>query len=107
MGVNAAGRFDNVLNAGFLSKKIPVGTTEVEAKVGGSRQVSRQEVFVFNASKKTIFIGPSGVTKEGTGDNDGVPLEPGEAISYPFGNDTGLFMIAASAANDVIVWEIA
>lgn len=81
---------------------VTVGTTQVEAKVGASALANRQEVRISNKSNATIYVGPTGVTT-----TTGEKLFKDQAISYPIGNSLQLFMIAATAGNDVVITELA
>ena len=85
----------------YTSAVITVGTTQVEAKVGASREFRRQTIIIYNKSPNILFHGPTGVTT-GTG----IPIAQGEKITVGIG-DVGFFLIAAQAGNQVVIQELA
>lgn len=95
----------DVINDGYVSAIISVGTSQVEAKVGASILSNRQELMIYNDSSSVIYIGPSGVTTSGA--NKGIPLQKKSWINLPMGDYISVYMIAGSASNDVIVQELA
>jgi hypothetical protein len=101
-GINFNPEFSDVAQDNYVSGRIVVGTTEVEAKVGGSRLNGREMLVIYNDSNRTIYHGPSGVTT--TGANKGIPILKGEYVTIMVG-DLGVFLIAAQAGNDVIIQE--
>jgi hypothetical protein len=93
----------DVNNKTYVSGVITVGTTAVEAKVGGSRISPREMVRIYNNDPSiTIYFGAAGVTVA-----TGEPLRPGEAVSVPAGDELGVFVIAASGSVNVRVQEMA
>jgi hypothetical protein len=94
--------FADVMQDGYVSARISVGTSEVEAKVGASRLDGREMLVIYNDSNSTIYHGPSGVTTSGA--NKGIPIPKGEYVSIMVG-DLGVFLIASGAGNNVIVQE--
>lgn len=94
---------NDVVESGYVGGVVTVGTSQVEAKVGGARVATRQIVILFNDSSNTIYYGPTGVTTSGS--SKGIPLEKSQWVALPIG-DQGLFLIAGSASNNVIVQEI-
>jgi len=109
MGINRGGIFDDT-NTTYISRVVTVGATEVKAVAnadGITNLEGRQEIFVFNASNKTIFYGPTGVTTKSTGGvTEGIPLEPDDTLNIPLNQATELFLITDSPNNDVIVQEM-
>jgi hypothetical protein len=99
-GVANPNRID-VNNSSYTSSTITVGTSQVEAMVGGTRDPERQLLIIYNASNNNVFYGPTGVTT-----STGIPLEKKQEVSIPVGN-LGVFLIAGSAGNSVIVQEMA
>lgn len=94
------GRDDEIVNVDYIQGVLSVGTTQVEAKVGASKLERRQMLRVFNKSNSTIYFGPSGVTT-----TTGEPIEKDQWVNIPVGDQISVFLIAASASNDVIVSE--
>ena len=91
---------DIVNNTDYVSGTISVGTTQVEAKVGGSRLEERKVVRVYNDSNNTIYFGPSGVTT-----STGEPLTKNNWVELDLGPDVGLFLIASSSLTGIIIQE--
>lgn len=106
-GINSSGDRSDVVGGSYLSKKITVSTTEVEAKVGASGLTGRQELLVFNDGTETLYYGPTGVTIRGTGANDGIPLRANQVMNIQVGEGISVFLIAANANTDVIIQELA
>jgi len=104
MSFGSSGSFSDVVDGSYISTVITVGTSQVQACVGGSNLANRQEIIIYNDSLATIYYGPSGVTT--TGATKGIPIAPGGFVNLPFGTDIGLFLIAGSASNSVIVQEL-
>jgi hypothetical protein len=87
----------------YQATRITVSTTEVEAKVGASRNANRQLIAIYNDSSTTVvYYGPTGVTASG---GFGLPLNPGQAITLSLGN-AGIFLITASGSAPVIIQEL-
>lgn len=102
MSLNSGGNFSDVINEAYETASLTIGTTQVEAKTGGSALENRQELIIFNNSQNDIFYGPTGVTT-----STGIPLEPNGTLDLPFGPDISVYLIAGSAGNNVIVQEMA
>lgn len=100
MSVSYSGELNEVNDTLYVSGSITVGTSEVEAKVGSSRESGRQRLRIYNDSNSTIYFGPSGVTT-----SSGEPLLKRQWIELEFG-DIGVFLIANSSGNNVIIQEI-
>jgi hypothetical protein len=99
MGYNS--QLTDVNNRDYIAGAISVTTSAVEAKVGASRLVGREMIRIYNNDNFiTIYYGPSGVTT-----STGEPIGPGEGISLPFGDQLGVFVIAASGTVNVRVQE--
>lgn len=103
MSISNNGEYNDVLEQAYVSSTVSVGTTQVEAKVGGSRLAGREVVTIYNDSNSTVFYGPSGVSTSGA--NKGEPLFKRQSVSIPAGQEVGVFIIADSASNQVIVQE--
>jgi len=93
----------DVNDTGYSATVIAVGTSEVEAKVGGTRDGYRQRLLIYNDSSNVIYYGPTGVTT--TGSTRGVPIYKRQVAIVPVG-DVAVYLIAGSAANDVIIQEL-
>ena len=94
------GQFDDVVEDGYVSGVVTVGTSAVEAKVGGSPLAGREILTIYNGSNAVIYYGPTGVTT-----STGEPLEKKQRVSIPVGAAVSVFLIAGTASNDVIVQE--
>jgi hypothetical protein len=99
-GGGFTGRDDEVVNIDYVQGSVTVGVTQVEAKVGGSRLDGRQMLRIYNGSNAVVYFGPTGVTT-----SNGEPIEKKQWINIPIGDALALYLIAGSAANDVIVSE--
>lgn len=73
---------------------LTVGTTQVEAKVGGSPLIGRRTLIIYNNSNDKMYWGATGVTA-----SNGIPIERGnvaiiqasDSLSiFVIGDDTGL-----------------
>jgi len=96
----------DVVNISYVSAKITVSTSQVEAKVGGSRLTNRQELLIYNGGTETIYYGPSGVTVAGTGVNDGIPIKGQQVLNIQIGDQIALYLIASNANTSVIIQEL-
>jgi hypothetical protein len=101
-GINFNPEFSDVMQDDYIAGRVVVGTSAVEAKVGATRLDGREMLVIYNDSNNTVFHGPSGVTASGV--NKGIPILKGEFVSVMVGN-LGVFLIASSAGNNVIVQE--
>jgi len=87
----------------YVATTLSVGSTQIEAKVGGSRDEKRQLVILYNDSNNTVYYGPTGVATSGA--NKGIPIEKRQEVAVPVG-DVGLYLIAGSSGNNVICQEL-
>lgn len=88
----------------YTSLAVAVGTSQVEAKVNGTRNPLRQILKLTNDNDTVeIYYGPTGVTASGSTKGD--VLWPRQEAAIPIG-DVGLFMIAPSGSVNVIVQEL-
>lgn len=99
-GVSGITRNDEIVNDSYLQGTVSVTTTQIEAKVGGSRLSNRQMLRIYNASNNTIYMGPTGVTT-----TTGEPIVKGQWINIAVGDQVAVFLIAATGTNSVIVSE--
>ena len=102
MGISYNPEFADVMQDGYVSGVVTVGTSQVEAKVGASRLEGREMLVIYNDSNSTIYHGPSGVTTSGA--NKGIPILKGEFVSIMSG-DLGVFLITTGPGKNVIVQE--
>jgi len=90
-------------NAGGVQGALSVGTSAVEAKVGASALTDRATLTIYNNSNSVIYWGyTSGVTS-----SNGTPILKREFLTFEVGPSTSIFLIAASAGNDVRITESA
>jgi hypothetical protein len=81
----------------YNSAVVAVGTSQVEAKVGATRNPLRQVLTITNDNDTVeVYYGPTGVTTSGA--NKGNVLWPRQEAALTIG-DVALFLIAASAVN--------
>lgn len=100
-GISYSPEYSDVLTDSYLAGTISISTTQVEAKVGASRSITRETLRVYNNSLITIYFGPSGVTAA-----TGEPIFKNQWVNIPIG-DLGVFLITASGtAADVRIQEI-
>lgn len=99
-GFGQIGRNDDIVNDSYVQGTVSVTTSQIEAKVGGSRLDKRQILRIYNSSNNTIYFGPSGVTT-----STGEPIEKNNWVNIPAGDQIAVFLIAATGTNSVIVSE--
>lgn len=102
MSVFDSPELSDVVNEAYVTGTVTVGTTQVEAKVGGSPLAGREILVIHNSSNSTIYYGPTGVTT-----STGAPLFKDQVASVPIGVNLSVFLIAGSAGNVVRVQELA
>lgn len=80
---------------------LTVGTSSVEVKVGANRLANRKSVTIYNNSSRDVFWGyTSGVTA-----TTGTPIKRNEFAVFRVSDQVTLYVIAASANNDVRITE--
>jgi hypothetical protein len=99
-GITGIGRNDEIVNDSYVQGTVSVTTSEIEAKVSGSRLSGRQMLRIYNASNSTVYMGPTGVTT-----SNGEPIVKGQWINIAVGDQVAVFLIASSGTNSVIVSE--
>lgn len=87
----------------YTATRLTISTSATEAKVGVTRNPSRQLAVLYNDGTDTIYYGPTGVTASG---GFGLPLAPGQAISLALG-DVGIYCIVAAGTQPLIIQEFA
>ena len=103
MGLSRSSEFSDVVNDGYVSAAKTVGTTEVLASAGTSNLTGREILTIYNDSNSIIYYGPTGVSVSGP--NKGEPLAKGQSVSIPAGDALNIYLISASASNNVIIQE--
>ena len=88
---------------GGVEGALTVGTTAVEAKVGGSALSNRVSLTVYNNSSTTIYWGyTSGVTT-----STGTPILKKQFAVWDIGPNTSVYLIAGSSSNNTRITESA
>ena len=100
-GLDSSGEYSDVLDDSWLQGIVAVGATQVEVKVGASKSATREMIIIHNSSNNTIYYGPTGITT-----STGIPLFKNQWVEIMAGNHQSVFMIAASAGNNVIIAEV-
>ena len=100
--VGRSGEFDDVLEDAYLSGTVTVGTTEVEAKVGGAPLSGRELLKIQNSGNVTIYYGPTGVTT-----STGIPIFKNQTVAIPVGEALNVYLISAQAGQTARVQELA
>lgn len=90
------------INTSYVSGTITVGTTETQAKVGGSNLTGRQLLIIENQTGAEIFHGPTGVTT-----STGQTIAARQQVVLPVGPSINVFLIKASGSGTVRVQELA
>jgi len=99
-GLSESPDFSDVVNTDYKTASVAVGTTEVEAKVGGSPLSKRQILTLLNEGAQDIFYGPTGLTS-----STGTRLRKNQFASIPAGDCISIFMLTATSTATVIVQE--
>lgn len=86
---------DSIDSGLSINGVMTVGTTPVEAKVGGTTLENRKLLIVNNSSANTIYWG---FTNTVTTVN-GMPLLKGQEINWSIGSVQKIYLIAATAGN--------
>lgn len=94
--------FSDVLQDGYVTGTVSVGTSETQAKVGSNPLSGRELLYIENRSSNTIYYGPSGVTT-----SNGARLFKDQFVFLPVGQGVLVFLIAGSSGNTVVVQEMA
>lgn len=102
MAISFDPELSDVVNQSYVAGSISVTTTQIEAKVGGSRLSGRETLRIFNNSNTTIYFGPTGLTSA-----TGEPVFKNQWVNIPAGDQLGVFLITASGtASDVRIQEL-
>lgn len=96
--------FNDVLNGTYVSNRITVGAgAEVLAAASGTNLAKREFLMFYNDGNKTIYFGPTGVTKNGA--TKGVPVEPTETVTFKASDAVNIYLISDTGNQNVIVQE--
>lgn len=90
----------DVQDSGYTSGEVTVGTTEVEAKVGGSILAGRETLYLENKGSTTIFYGPTGLST-----SSGARLDKKQFVFLKPGTQS-IFLIGDAASGTVLVQEM-
>lgn len=93
--------FSDTNSSVYLSARVNVNTTGVEAKVGATSDPGRQFVYIKNLSDETVYYGPSGLAVSDMG-----YLEEGDEICIAASSGISVILKTSSGTSDVIVQEI-
>lgn len=85
---------------GYVSGSVSVGTSAVEAKVGGSRVSTRKMLYIENTGTTDIYYGPATVTTA-----NGAILRRRQFVFLPAGDIT-IQVISSASGGSVIVQEM-
>ena len=91
----------DISNNGGVHGSITVGTSAVQAMVGGSPLANRKTLTIFNNSSSDIYFGYANTVTTSTG----TPLFKNQFAEFSIGPNTALWLIAGGAGNNVRVTE--
>lgn len=92
----------NSIDSGLsVNGTITVGTSAVEAKVGGSTLANRKLLIVNNASNVTIYWGFSSAVTTA----DGIPINKDQEATWSIGSVQKVYLIAGAAGNTIKIAE--
>lgn len=89
--------------AGIVSGNLSVGTSAVEAKVGGARVSTRKILYIENTGTTDLFYGPSGVTNSGSA--VGAILRRRQFVFLPAG-DIAIYVISSASGGTATIQEM-
>ena len=94
---------DDISNNGGVEGSLTVGTSAVEAKVGGSSLSNRVELTVYNNSSSIIYYGLTNSVTTSTG----TPITKKQLAVFSYGPGTSIYLIAGTAGNNTRITESA
>lgn len=103
--VNANGNLStqDIVNTSGVYGALTVGTTAVEARVGGSPLANRKGLIVHNNSNRIMYWGyDSSVTT-----SNGIPIFPGSAASWSIGPSLSIYLITDNPGQNARIAESA
>lgn len=101
MGLKYSADLSDTNASVYLSGRVTVDTTGVEAKVGVTAETERQFVRVYNDGAETVYFGPSGLAT-----TDMEPLKKKQWMELAATSDLNITLKTASGTSDVIIQEI-
>ena len=93
----------NITNDGGIQGVLTVGTSAVEAKIGGSPLTDRVSLTVYNDSDALIYFGFDNTVTTATG----TPIFKKQLVAFDVGPDTSVYLIAGAASKDARITESA
>lgn len=94
-------RVADILDGSGVQGAISVGTTAIAARVGASNLANRKSLSITNMGPQTIYWGYTAAVTVATG----TPIVKAQQAFFTCGPNTTIFLIAASAGNDVRITE--
>jgi hypothetical protein len=94
-------RTADISNNGGVQGAITVGTSAIQAMVGGSPLTNRKTLTVFNNSNTTIYFGYANTVTT----VNGTPIFKNQFAEFLVGPNTNVWLIAGSAGNNVRITE--
>lgn len=94
-------QISDISNNGGVHGAITVGTSAVQAMVGGSPLANRKTLTVFNNSNADIYFGYSNTVTTSTG----TPIFKNQFAEFDAGPSTNIWLIAGTAGNNIRVTE--
>ncbi len=89
----------DVCDLGYSSVVVAVSTSQVEAKIGASRDPLRQNIIIYNYGTSLVYVGPSGVTASGA--TMGIPVYKKQFLTMPVG-DQAVYLISDGSTNVIV-----
>ena len=101
--VNGELQTSDISNNGGVNGAITVGTSAVEAKVGGSVLSNRKQLIIFHNGSGKLYCGMSpSVTSA-----NGIPIFKNTMLTIPAGSNSHIWLIADTSGNDIRLAELA
>jgi len=92
----------DIINDGVgVQTNLNVGTSAVEARVGGARLEGRKSLTVFNNGNGTIYWGYTNAVTTSTG----TPIFKNQQVEFSVGDGQAIYLIAGGATNDTRITE--
>lgn len=102
-GLTNSGEYNDVLEDGYTSGSLSVGTSQVEARVGSQILTNRELLYLENRGDDIVYYGPTGVTP-----STGAKLYKDQFAFIPAGAGISVFLICDTGESaTVIVQEFA
>lgn len=94
-------QISDISNNGGVHGSLTVGTSAVEAKVGGSALANRKTLTIFNNSNADIYFGYSNTVTTAIG----TPIFKSQFAEFEVGPSTTVWLIAGTAGNNTRITE--